>query len=69
MNQKGFFHYNEHNLKDIIRRYEDELKHIVEEVHKRWKENLSAAKDVPDSIDMSVSLGKTLSKSAIQVSN
>ena len=68
-NKEGFFYYNEQNFKDILRRFEDELKHVVETVHERWKENISAGKDAPETMDRSLTVGKPLPKSAKQVSN
>ena len=50
-----------------LRRYEDELKHIVEPTYHRWKENIEAGKDVPNLMDQCLTLGKPLPKSAIQV--
>ena len=57
VNEEGFFYYNEQDVKDMLRRYEDELKHIVEATHQKWKENLNAGKDVPDLIYQCLTLG------------
>jgi hypothetical protein len=67
VNRKGFFYFNEQEIKDKLSLFEDELKHIVEETHKRWKDNLNAGEDVPDLMDQCLTVGKPLPKSAIQI--
>jgi hypothetical protein len=52
-----------------LRRYDDELRTIVETTHKRWKESLSAGKGVPDMLKECYILGEPLPKTSIQLRN